>query len=90
MQSYAKDNPFTLNESERHHHLVRRLYDNTIPYKTINAASPRGYVFDCKTSFTGRVKADHKSKLTTFCHISKDIFYRKHIKFVGRLIFAIR
>ena len=29
-----------------------------------------------------------KSKLITFWHISEDIFYRKHIKFVGTLIFT--
>ena len=35
------------------------------------------------------MKAVLKSKLSTFWHISEGTFYRKHIKFVGPLIFTM-
>ena len=35
------------------------------------------------------LKAVLKSKLATFWHIYEATFYRKHIKFVGTLIFTI-
>ena len=36
------------------------------------------------------LKTALKSKLTNFWHISKDFFFRKHMKFVATLIFPIK